>query len=344
MVPQTRYRNSVAPALDKSSIKSQYNSLSCLLDIERASKMLLGALYRQKEMNPIDYLHKGLNMEFEHLSASSDEYLAILQYIKNTCEGSINFETHKVKLFKVERKGEAENVHDFDQILRDQAKGSKNKNPQTDLNKRLLFHGSMVYNFLGILSQGLRIAPPEAPSTGARFGKGLYFTDMFSKANSYAQSWGESSTMVLLCDVTLGKMCEKVGAEDMENLPAPYKSVHGLGRTGPDPSQSLVHPEGVEIPSGPVIDLKVKMPDSKRKPTGGKGLGKSLAAPANPFGGFGGFQQALAGNFGAFSAAPSDVHIPPHNEFVVYNTNQVRMRYLVQVCKKTKEELAAANK
>jgi poly [ADP-ribose] polymerase len=47
----------------------------------------------------------------------------------------------------------------------------------------------MIYNFLGILSQGLRIAPPEAPSTGALFGKGLYFADMFGKANSYAQSW-----------------------------------------------------------------------------------------------------------------------------------------------------------
>lgn len=30
-------------------------------------------------------------------------------------------------------------------------------------NRRLLWHGSRVTNFAGILSQGLRIAPPEAP-------------------------------------------------------------------------------------------------------------------------------------------------------------------------------------
>ena len=30
-------------------------------------------------------------------------------------------------------------------------------------NRRLLWHGSRTTNYVGILSQGLRIAPPEAP-------------------------------------------------------------------------------------------------------------------------------------------------------------------------------------
>lgn len=33
-------------------------------------------------------------------------------------------------------------------------------------NKMLLWHGSRTSNYVGILSQGLRIAPPEAPVTG----------------------------------------------------------------------------------------------------------------------------------------------------------------------------------
>lgn len=33
-------------------------------------------------------------------------------------------------------------------------------------NKMLLWHGSRLTNWVGILSQGLRIAPPEAPVTG----------------------------------------------------------------------------------------------------------------------------------------------------------------------------------
>jgi len=42
-------------------------------------------------------------------------------------------------------------------------------------NRQLLWHGSRLTNWAGILSQGLRIAPPEAPSTGYMFGKGVYF-------------------------------------------------------------------------------------------------------------------------------------------------------------------------
>lgn len=40
-------------------------------------------------------------------------------------------------------------------------------------NHRLLWHGSRLSNIVGILSQGLRIAPPEAPVNGYNFGKGV---------------------------------------------------------------------------------------------------------------------------------------------------------------------------
>lgn len=32
---------------------------------------------------------------------------------------------------------------------------------------------------------GLRIAPPEAETTGASFGRGIYFADVFDKSVSY---------------------------------------------------------------------------------------------------------------------------------------------------------------
>ena len=43
----------------------------------------------------------------------------------------------------------------------------------------LLFHGSRVTNFAGILSQGLKIAPPSAPVSGYLFGKGNSFIDIY---------------------------------------------------------------------------------------------------------------------------------------------------------------------
>lgn len=36
--------------------------------------------------------------------------------------------------------------------------------------RTLLWHGSRLSNWVGILSQGLRVAPPEAPVTGYMVG------------------------------------------------------------------------------------------------------------------------------------------------------------------------------
>jgi hypothetical protein len=53
--------------------------------------------------------------------------------------------------FAVERAGEAARFSPFTQLP----------------NRQLLFHGSRLANFVGILSHGVRIAPKEAPATGA---------------------------------------------------------------------------------------------------------------------------------------------------------------------------------
>jgi poly [ADP-ribose] polymerase 2/3/4 len=69
----------------------------------------------------------------------------------------------------------------------------------------LLWHGSRFSNFVGILSQGLRIAPPEAPKTGYLFGKGVYFADMAGKSARYCCSnLSDNVGLFLLCEVALG--------------------------------------------------------------------------------------------------------------------------------------------
>lgn len=74
-------------------------------------------------------------------------------------------------------------------------------------NRKLLWHGSRTTNFAGILSQGLRIAPPEAPVTGYMFGKGIYFADMVSKSANYCFTNSTDNTgLMLLCEVALGEM------------------------------------------------------------------------------------------------------------------------------------------
>jgi hypothetical protein len=71
----------------------------------------------------------------------------------------------------------------------------------------LLWHGSRVSNFVGILSQGLRIAPPEAPSSGYLFGKGIYLADMASKSLAYCCPTNKVG-LILLCEAALGEIKE----------------------------------------------------------------------------------------------------------------------------------------
>lgn len=68
-------------------------------------------------------------------------------------------------------------------------------------NDMLLWHGSRMSNFVGILSQGLRIAPPEAPVSGYLFGKGIYLADMSEKSINYCRSHGSDTALILLIEV-----------------------------------------------------------------------------------------------------------------------------------------------
>lgn len=65
----------------------------------------------------------------------------------------------------------------------------------------LLWHGSRITNFVGILSQGLRIAPPEAPVSGYLFGKGIYLADLAEKSIHYCRSHGSDKALILLIEV-----------------------------------------------------------------------------------------------------------------------------------------------
>ena len=123
-------------------------------------------------------------------------------------------------------------------------------------NRMLLWHGSRLTNWVGILSQGLRIAPPEAPVSGYMFGKGVYFADMVSKSANYCCTSRENNVCcMLLCDVALGTPNELIHADFNANrLPAGKHSTKGVGTTEPDPStyktlNGMTVPVGRGVPS-----------------------------------------------------------------------------------------------
>ena len=95
-------------------------------------------------------------------------------------------------IFRIERNGEFERFY----------RSPYTKLPHRD--RRLLWHGSRSTNFGGILSQGLRIAPPEAPANGYMFGKGIYLADMSSKSANYCVPYSSGNVgLLLLCEVEL---------------------------------------------------------------------------------------------------------------------------------------------
>lgn len=161
-------------------------------------------------------------------------------------------------------------------------------------NRRLLWHGSRSTNFGGILSQGLRIAPPEAPVNGYMFGKGVYFADISTKSAGYCNSHASRGVgLMLLCEVQLGDPMQELVHSSYtagEDAKANGKlATLGMGSTVPQgwKDAACVHPslQGVVMPD---VSCGLKTLDN---------MPCSLA----------------------------------YNEYIVYDIAQIRQRYLLKV-------------
>ncbi|XP_004605484.1 poly [ADP-ribose] polymerase 1 [Sorex araneus] len=216
------------------SVQAKVEMLDNLLDIEVAYS-LLRAGSDDTGKDPIDVNYEKLKTDIKVVDKDSEEAQTIRKYVKNTHATTHNaYDLEVLDIFKIEREGENQRYKPFKQLH----------------NRRLLWHGSRTTNFAGILSQGLRIAPPEAPVTGYMFGKGIYFADMVSKSANYCHtSQGDPIGLILLGEVALGNMHELKHASHISKLPKGKHSVKGLGKTTPDPSASITM-DGVEVPLG----------------------------------------------------------------------------------------------
>ncbi|OAD52149.1 Poly [ADP-ribose] polymerase [Eufriesea mexicana] len=223
-------------------IQSKCEMLDVLLEMEIGYSLLHTKTDETK--NPLDVHYKQLNSEVTVLDKESEEYKVIKQYVENTHgKTHTQYELEIEEVFLIKRQGEDSRYKPFKKLP----------------NKKLLWHGSRTTNFAGILSQGLRIAPPEAPVTGYMFGKGIYFADMVSKSANYCCTNSENPTgLLLLCEVALGNMSERYEADYIEKLPNGKHSIWGRGLTQPDPEDIYKMKDGVEVPYG--VATSVKLP------------------------------------------------------------------------------------
>uniref|UniRef100_A0AAQ5YH55 Poly [ADP-ribose] polymerase n=1 Tax=Amphiprion ocellaris TaxID=80972 RepID=A0AAQ5YH55_AMPOC len=222
-------------------IQAKVQMLDNLLDIEVAYSLLRGGA-QDNEHDPIDINYEKLKTKIEVVDKTSNEADVIIQYVKNTHAATHNTYTLEVQeIFKIVREGEQQRYRPFEELH----------------NRQLLWHGSRTTNYAGILSQGLRIAPPEAPVTGYMFGKGVYFADMVSKSANYCHtSQSDPVGLLLLAEVALGNMHELKKASHITKLPKGKHSVKGLGRTAPDPG-AAVNLDGVQVPLGKGVHTNI---------------------------------------------------------------------------------------
>ncbi|CAH8581086.1 unnamed protein product [Schistosoma intercalatum] len=230
------------PMLDnKKIITKKIRMLEDLLEIELAYKML--QTKGDSKRNPLEEHYEQLHTKLEPLDSNCEDYKLILDYVRETHGATHTQYTLEVlNIFEVHRDGE-------------DSRFAKCKIAQH--NKQLLWHGSRQTNWMGILSQGLRIAPPDAPVTGYMFGKGIYFADIVSKSANYCfTTQSQPEGLLLLCEVILGDMNKCLQA-DASDLPPNYHSRKGIGSVTPDPSTFHTNKDGVVYPIGKPIDSNV---------------------------------------------------------------------------------------
>jgi len=210
--------------------------LAALADIEIATKILKEDATDEGEVeNPIDTHYKKLKCDIMPIESKSEEYQNILKYCKNTFEGTMP----KIQeIYRIDREGE---------YARYKAKTYLG-------NQMLLWHGSRLTNYVGIISQGLRIAPPEAPCSGYRFGKGIYFADIMSLSARYCRAnTANEDFAMLLGEVALGKCAELARDQYMDKALPGTDSTKALGTIEPDPKDTFTDEDGVVIPFGKIV-------------------------------------------------------------------------------------------
>lgn len=205
-------------------------------------KIILGAHKNMASIHPLEYSYDCLNIKLMELEKNTIERNAIITYIKKTDR---SIQDNFLEVYAIERKGEKERFQPW---------------LEKDCKRKLLWHGSKTMNFLGILKDGLKIAPPEAPSTGYALGKGIYFSDAFTKSKMYIQG---SKKIILLCEVALGKtkrIFDYKNLQEFDFKANKYDCLHGLGINTPDSKKDVVIPNGMVMPIGDIEST----PDSGR--------------------------------------------------------------------------------
>lgn len=227
IIPHAFGRNRPPIIRDNALLKKEIELLESLSDMKDAAEIMKVDRKATDNVHPLDKQFQSLGLnEMTPLDPTSTEFQYLSGYLNGT-KGDTHNHSYKVQdIFRIERQGEDIRFNEYAE------------NSKIGANRRLLWHGSRATNFGGILSQGLRIAPPEAPVSGYMFGKGIYLADMASKSANYCCSYiSGGQALLLLCEAKLGDPMQQLtnSRYDAGNTAKKggMESTWGMGMTAP---------------------------------------------------------------------------------------------------------------
>ncbi|OQS02098.1 hypothetical protein THRCLA_05505 [Thraustotheca clavata] len=230
-------------------------------EIIASYKDILNELGRSKKekLDPIARYYESLECHLTPLVKSSKAFGLIQSYFINS-KYPESCPAHIHSIYEVTKDIENKKFQEFAQLS----------------NRKLLWHGSPLVNWPGILKK----APKGVISNGKSFGSGLYFSDSATRSMGFCRS--NTQGILALCEVALGNSQRYNSSAGHAKSQVDGINFHSVVCPGLYSFRDHVMPDGVTIPFG----------------------------------------KLMHGN----STTGSQ-----YNEFIVYNTAQMRIRYLVVI-------------
>uniref|UniRef100_A0A7S0D2V7 Poly [ADP-ribose] polymerase n=1 Tax=Amorphochlora amoebiformis TaxID=1561963 RepID=A0A7S0D2V7_9EUKA len=169
--------------------------------------------------NDVDTQYGSLSNKIDYLAPGSDEYKEVANEVANSIKRSHSKDCLDiVNIYSVERKEERK-------------RWKSRKGVKT--NHRMLYHGSRIANWVGLLSRGI-LMPKVVVNLGIHrtdggwLGSGIYFGEA-DTASYYAGKGHKKTSFMLVCNVALGKMKDysKI-TYGLSEPPKGFDSCHGV--------------------------------------------------------------------------------------------------------------------
>lgn len=231
LIPHAHGRSALPPIKTQTEVEKKIELVESLMTLESAKKIVTE---KKNKNDPLVEKYKSIGAEITYIPPTDPIHQLITEYAQNTIG-----QTHGnwkgmefIDIFEVNRPEEQARMEKY-----------MKANPKQAYNKQLLWHGSRLQNFVGILSTGLRL--PQQLSgvhiTGYMLGSGSYSANVVSKSLNYCSFNSNREGCILLLEVLLG------GSECMIN---PHYTAHtairkeknnsilGLGQISNDEDQA----------------------------------------------------------------------------------------------------------